>query len=147
MPVTLTLSEGLMSEDAAATAFAGLTKALLKVAGLEGNPFMEPNVVGTLNVLPRAHVFTGGQPGPAAFVELKLPGIALATSEAKQAFIEQATAVVETAAEGRLRRDQIWVNIVYAADGAWGIAGKAYSDADLVTAVQGAAARGPAGRA
>ena len=139
MPITLTVPEGLLSKEAQAEVFAGLTDALLKVSGLTGNAFMTPNVVGTINVLPKEHVFSGGQPAAAAFVELKLPGIALASAEARQAFIEAATAIVERAAEGRLQRGQIWTNIVYAADGAWGIAGRAYSNTELVGAIQGAA--------
>ncbi|MCP3711138.1 hypothetical protein M3I54_29895 [Paraburkholderia sp. CNPSo 3274] len=75
----------------------------------------------------------------AAFVELTLPQIALATPEAKQAFTEKATAILKQAAGGRLTRDHIWTNIVYAADGSWGIAGRAHSNVDLVEAIQEAA--------
>lgn len=139
MPITLTLSEGLLTEEAEAEVFAGLTRALLDVAGLAGNPFMEANVVGTLNVLPRGRVFAGGAPADAAFVELKLPQIALATPEAKQAFTERATAIVERAAAGRLRRNRIWTNIVYAAEDSWGIAGQAYGNDGLAGAIQAAA--------
>ena len=139
MPITLTVPEGLLSKEAQAQVFAGLTDALLKVSGLTGNAFMTPNVVGTINVLPREQVFSGGKPAAAAFVELKLPQIALASAEAKQAFIEAATAIVERAAEGRLQAGQIWTNIVYAADGAWGIAGRAYSNEKLIGAIQDAA--------
>jgi phenylpyruvate tautomerase PptA (4-oxalocrotonate tautomerase family) len=140
MPITLTVPEGVLSAEAEARVFAGLTEALLDVAGLAGNRFMVPNVVGTINVLPKAHIFSGGKSAPAAFIELKLPEIALASGEAKQAFIERATAAVEQAAEGRIRREQIWVNIVYAAEGSWGIAGRAYGSADLIAALQDAAA-------
>ena len=139
MPITLTVPEGLLSKEAQAQVFAGLTDALLKVSGLTGNAFMTPNVVGTINVLPREQVFSGGKPAAAAFVELKLPQIALASAEAKQAFIEAATAIVERAAEGRLQRGQIWTNIVYAADDSWGIAGRAYSNEKLIGAIQDAA--------
>jgi phenylpyruvate tautomerase PptA (4-oxalocrotonate tautomerase family) len=139
MPITLTVPEGLLSPEAEARVFARLTDALLEVDGLANNGFMVPNLVGTINVLPKARLFSGGKPAPAAFVELKLPEIALTSGEAKQAFIERATAAVEQAAEGRLRREQIWVNIVYAAEGSWGIAGRAYGGADLIAAVQGAA--------
>lgn len=140
MPITLTVPEGLLSAEAEATAFAGLTDALLTVAGLHGNGFMTPNVVGSINVLPQRHLFAGGEAAPVAFVELKLPGIALATAEARQAFIARATDVVARAAGGRLPRERIWVNIVYAEDGAWGIAGQAYTNDDLIGAVQQAAA-------
>lgn len=141
MPITLTIPEGLLDAQAQSQAFAELTGALLEAAELTGNSFMTANVVGSLNVLPRHNVFAGGKPAPAAFIELKLPEIALATPEAKRAFIEAATDIVEKAAEGRLRRDHIWTNIVYAADGAWGIAGQSYAGSDLVSAVQQSAAQ------
>ncbi|MBB3259288.1 hypothetical protein F4827_004163 [Paraburkholderia bannensis] len=136
MPITLTVSEGVLSAETEAPTFAALTHALLSVAQLEGNAFMTPNVIGTLNVIPAGRVFSAGQPTAAAFVELTLPQIALATPEAKQAFTEKATAILEHAADGRLTRDHIWTNIVYAADGSWGIAGRAHSNADLVDAIQ-----------
>ncbi|TKC91615.1 Tautomerase enzyme [Trinickia terrae] len=139
MPITLTVPEGLLSPEAEARTFSELTRALLKINGLDGNSFMEPNVVGTLNVLPKGHVFSGGKPAAAAFVELKLPTIALATPEAKHAFTEAATTILERAAEGRLSRDRIWTNVVYADDGSWGIGGRAYSNSELVDAIQHAA--------
>jgi len=139
MPITLTVPEGLLSANAEAEVFADLTDALLTVGGLHGNAFMTPNVVGSINVLPQRHLFAGGEAGPAAFIELKLPAIALATAEARQAFIAKATDVVERAAGGRLPRERIWTNVVYAQDGAWGIGGKAYTNDDLIGAVQRAA--------
>ena len=138
MPITLTLPEGLLSPEEQARAFTGLTDALLEVANLTGNAFMTPNVTGSINLLPKEHIRAGGKPVAAAFVELKLPGIALATPEAKTAFIAKATDVVEQAAGGRLKREHIWSNIVYAPDGAWGIAGQSYSNADLIDAIAGA---------
>lgn len=136
MPITFTVPEGLLSPKAQAAALAGLTDALLEVAGLTGNAFMAANIIGTITVLPEERVLAGGKPVAAAFVELKLPEIALATAEAKRVFIEKATDVVERAAEGRIRREHIWSNIVYAPEGAWGIAGHSYSNADLVDAIQ-----------
>jgi phenylpyruvate tautomerase PptA (4-oxalocrotonate tautomerase family) len=140
MPITLTIPEGLLSPAAQAEAFAGLTEAVLEIAGLSGNAFMTANVVGSINVLPKEHILAAGKPIEAAFVELKLPEIALATSEAKRAFIEKATDVVERAAGGQLRREHIWSNIVYAPEGAWGIAGRSYDNADLVEAITASAA-------
>lgn len=139
MPITLTVPEGLLSPEAQAEAFAGLTNAILEVAGLTGNTFMKANIIGSINVLPKEHILAAGKPIEAAFVELKLPEVALATPEAKRAFIEKATNVVEKAAGGRLKREHIWSNIVYAPEGAWGIAGRSYSNVDLVDAITGAA--------
>ena len=138
MPITLTIQEGLLAAEAEAPLFARLTEVLLDVAGLAGNGFMTPNVIGTIEAVPKSRIFSGGKPGPAAFVELTLPPIALATEEAKQAFIERATDAVEAAAEGRLPRNRIWVNIVYAAEGSWGIAGQPYGSEALIAAIQGA---------
>ncbi|RUM20055.1 Tautomerase enzyme [Rhizobium vallis] len=139
MPIRLTVPEGLLSQQAQAQAFAGLTDALLDVADLTGNTFMTANIIGTINVLPREHVLAGGTPVAAAFIELRLPEIALASAEAKQAFFEKAADVVEQAAEGKLKREHIWSNIVYAPEGAWGIAGRSYDNAELIGAIQGAA--------
>ncbi|MGY5806792.1 tautomerase family protein [Rhizobium sp. LEGMi198b] len=140
MPITLTILEGLLSSEAEAQTFAELTDVLLKVSQLSGNAFMTPNVVGTINVLPQGRVFSGGKAAAAAFIELKLPEIALATDEAKRAFIEAATTIVERASNGRISREHIWTNIVYAAEGSWGIGGQVYDNTQLVSAIQRAAA-------
>lgn len=141
MPITLTMPEGLLSSEEQTRAFDELTDALLEISDLTGNAFMARNVIGSINVLPREHVRAAGKRIAAAFVELKLPEIALATPEAKKAFIEKATDIVEKAAGGRLKREHIWSNIVYAPDGAWGIAGRSYSNADLIGAITGASAQ------
>ena len=139
MPITLTVPEGVFDGDAEAKVFAELTQALLAIEGLQDNAFMVPNVVGTLNVLPRHRIFSGGSAAQAAFVELKLPAVALASSEAKQRFIERATQIVARASGGRLAPERVWVNVVYAADGAWGIGGRGYDNAALGGAIQAAA--------
>lgn len=135
MPITLTVPEGLLSPEAQAEAFSGLTDALLEASGLTGNAFMTANIIGSINVLPREHIRAGGKVTAAAFVELKLPEPALATPEAKSAFIKAATDIVEKAAGGRLKREHIWSNIVYAPEGAWGIAGRSYDNASLIEAI------------
>lgn len=139
MPITLTVPEGVFNADTEARVFAELTDALLEIEGLRDNSFMVPNVVGTLNVLPRNRIFSGGVAADAAFVELKLPAVALASSDAKRRFIERATQVVSNASSGRLAPERIWVNVVYAEDGAWGIGGRAYDNAALGAAIQAAA--------
>ena len=136
MPITLTISEDLLPAASAEQVMADLSDALLEVDHLTGNTFMTPNIVSVLQLLPSGRLFAAGRPAKGALVELKLPAIALASGEAKQAYIDKATGAVERACEGRLRRDQIWVNVVYAADGAWGIAGQSFSNAALIAAVQ-----------
>ncbi|WP_423380391.1 hypothetical protein [Burkholderia sp. LMG 32019] len=72
------VSEGVVTPDDEGPVFAQLTDALLDVEGLTGNAFLAPNVVSTLNVLPRYRTFVHGRAEPAAFVELKLPAVACA---------------------------------------------------------------------
>ena len=139
MPITLTVPEGVFDAAAEAKVFAELTDTLLDIEGLQDNAFMVPNVVGTLNVLPRNRIFSGGAAAEAAFVELKLPAVALASPDAKRRFIESATQIVARASGGRIVPERVWVNVVYAADGAWGIGGRGYDNAALGGAIQAAA--------
>ncbi|KVK91448.1 hypothetical protein [Burkholderia cepacia] len=140
MPITLTVSEGVFTPDDEGPVFAELTDALLDVEGLTGNGFLAPNVVGTLNVLPRHRTFVQGRVEPAAFVELKLPAVALAAPDKQRQFVERATEIVLHRAGGRLTPAQVWVNVVHAVDGGWGIAGRRYDNASLVDSIKGAAA-------
>ena len=68
-------------------------------------------------------------------VELKLPDIGLPTVEARAAFVAAATDVVAELTVPGHRRADIWVNILNAPDGAWGIGGRAYTGDALRTAV------------
>ena len=67
-------------------------------------------------------------------VELKLPSIGLPTVELRAAFIAAATDVVADLAVPGHDREDIWVNILNAPDGAWGIAGRAYTGEALIAA-------------
>jgi hypothetical protein len=60
-----------------------------------------------------------------------MPGFAFATREIQQGYVAEATAIVHAASGGRQPKERIWVNVVHAVDGAWGIAGQALSNAQL----------------
>ncbi|MCS6474526.1 Tautomerase enzyme [Burkholderia thailandensis] len=136
----MTVSEGVFTREDEGRVFAELTDALLEVEGLTGNAFLAPNVIGTLNVLPRDRTFVQGRAEPAAFVELKLPAVALAAADKQRQFVERATEIVLQRAGGRLTPPQFGVNVVHAVDGGWGIAGRRYDNAALVDSIQRAAA-------
>ena len=68
-------------------------------------------------------------------VELKVPSFVLAAPEQKETFIREATELVHQASGGKQPRERIWVNMVYTVDGLWGIAGQAYTNAQLGAAV------------
>ena len=72
-------------------------------------------------------------------IELKLPNIGLPTVEARAAFITAATDVAAALSVPGHDREDIWVNILNAPDGAWGIAGRAYTGDALVAATTRAA--------
>ena len=140
MPITLYASEGVLDEAAESAVFAELTDIFLKHHDLNGNTFLTPNVIGEVTTIPRGKSFAGGKQAAIAIVELKVPSFALATLEQKQGFVADATDAVLRGSEGRLQRDHVWVNMVYAIDGLWGIDGQALSNDQLLQSVSQAAA-------
>ena len=135
MPITVLATEGVLSAQAEKDVFAGLTESFLKLHNLTGNSFMTPNVIGEISTIAKGKSFAGGKPGDLVIVELKVPSFALASPEQKQAFVGEATEIVHAATGGKHPRDRIFVNMVYAVDGLWGIGGKAYTNDELGAAV------------
>ena len=138
MPIQIIVPEGVLTADAEAAAFKKLTDLLLRLHGLSGNTFMTPNVIGEVTVVPKGRTFSGGKPTDIAVFELKVPSFVLPTQELKDAWISEGTAIIEEAAQGRIKRENIFANVNYAVEGAWGIGGKAFSNADLGSAVAAA---------
>jgi phenylpyruvate tautomerase PptA (4-oxalocrotonate tautomerase family) len=139
MPITVHATEGVLSEKAEREVFAELTNCFLRHHQLSGNPFMTPNVIGEISIIPKGRSFAGGTPADIVVVELKVPSFALADPAQKAAFVADATDIVHGATGGQQSKDRIFVNMVYAVDGLWGIAGKVYSNSDLLDAVSRAA--------
>lgn len=139
MPIQVIVTEGILSSADEKEVFAAITDAFLTVHNLAGNAFLTPNVIGEVTTVPKGRTFSGGQPADIAVVELKVPAFALASLEQKQRFVAEATEIVLNAANGRLARERIFVNMVYAVDGLWGIGGTAYTNDHLLQAVSDAA--------
>ena len=137
MPLTLTVSEGVLPAGQERAVFARLSEAMLRWHGLAGNAAMTPNVVGAIHVLPATHTFSGHEPSPVVFVEWKVPSFAFASREAQIGYVAEATDIVHAASGGRQPKERIWVNVVHAVDGAWGVAGRAMTNAELMEAVAG----------
>ena len=135
MPLTLTYTEGVLPKGAEKQVIAKLSEAMLKWHGLSGNKVMTPNVTGQVHILPVGATFSGGKELSAAWVEWKVPSFAFATREIQLGYIDEATSIVQEASGGKLAKEHIWVNVVHAVDGAWGIAGKAMTNAELGVAV------------
>jgi hypothetical protein len=135
MPLTLTATEGVFPQGTEKQVFRQLCAAMLKWHGLAGNRAMTANVVGSINILPRDLTYAGLQESTVVFVEWKVPSFAFDTREIQQGYVEEATRIVAEASGGKQPLDRIWVNVLHAVDGAWGIAGKALTNEQLGEAV------------
>lgn len=140
MPISVQVSKGLLTPKGEREVFPLVTEALLKVHGLTGNPFLTPAVIGHLVVSQEGESYVGGKPQSLAVVEVKIPAITFPNAEVKQAFVTAVTDIIDRLKAGSHPRERTFVNVTYAVDGAWGIGGKAYSNADLGEAITQAAA-------
>ena len=131
MPLTLTITEGVLPKGTEGATFARLCQAMLKWHGLTGNRAMTPNVVGSIHVLPKADTFAGLNQTSVAFIEWKVPSFAFANREIQLGYIAEATDIVHEASGGQQPKERIWCNVVHAVDGAWGIGGRAMTNEEL----------------
>lgn len=131
MPLTLTLTEGVLPKGTEKATFNRLCAAMLEWHGLTGNGAITPNVVGSIHVLPKADTFSGMVETPVVFIEWKMPSFAFVDRRIQQGYIEEATRIVHEASGGRQPREHIWCNIVHAVDGGWGVGGRALTNQEL----------------
>lgn len=135
MPLTLTISEGVLPAGDEKKAFARLCEAMLKWHGLTGNQVMTPNVVGSIHIIPKDLTFSGAKEAPVAFVEWKVPSFAFATREIQEGYIAEATDIIHEMSSNKLPKSNVWINVIHAVDGAWGIGGQALTNTQLGEAI------------
>jgi len=121
MPLTLTLTEGVLPAGTEKQAIAQLTTAMLKWHGLSGNKVMTPNVTATVHVLPKSSTFSGGKEASGAWVEWKTPSFA--------------SDIIHELSGGTQPEDNIYVNVVHTVDGAWNLDGQAMTNEQLGEAI------------
>ncbi len=131
MPLTLTATEGVFPPGTEKEVFQALCEAMLKWHGLAGNAAMTANVVGSINILPKELTYAGLEESSVVFIEWKVPSVAFNTPQVLQGYVEEATRIAAEASRGKQPIERIWVNVLHAADGAWGIAGKALTNQQL----------------
>ena len=131
MPLTLTLTEGVLPKGQEKIAYRRLSEAMLKWHGLAGNKLMEVNVVGSIHVVSKDHTFAGMDETPVAFVEWKVPSFAFTDRQTQEGYFEEATNIIHEMSGGRQPRDRIFINVVHAVDGAWNFNGKAMTNAEI----------------
>jgi phenylpyruvate tautomerase PptA (4-oxalocrotonate tautomerase family) len=142
MPINVHATEGILNTEAEKTVFSELTNLFLRLHQLEGNQFITPNVIGEVRRIPAEQSYAGGKRAGIVIIELKVPSFALTEPNQREVFIEEATDIVQRASGGRQPKERIWVNMVYAIDGFWGIGGKSYTNDQLIAAVSQEAASG-----
>jgi phenylpyruvate tautomerase PptA (4-oxalocrotonate tautomerase family) len=135
MPISIQLSQGLLTSEGQRDVFPRIAEVLLDVHGLKGNQFMTRHVIGHVTTLPAHAAYVGGTPQSLAIVEVKVPSVTFPTREVQQAFVQRVTDVIDELQAGAHPRSRTYVNVTYAVDGAWGIEGQAYTNAELGAAI------------
>ncbi|HEV8513302.1 MAG TPA: hypothetical protein VGQ59_08495 [Cyclobacteriaceae bacterium] len=136
MPITVTATRGIFTTEAEKNVVPKLSTLMLKLHGLTGNKFMTPVVIGSLNVVPHENIFSGGSPSTAVFIEWKVPSFGFATQEILNDYVKEATAIVVELSNGKITKKNVFVNVLHAVDGSWGVNGKAYTNAELGVAIK-----------
>lgn len=131
MPLTLTITEGVLPAGQEPVAFARLSNAMLEAHGLTGNAVMTRNVVGSLHVVPRGTTFTGAVPTPVVFIEWKVPSFAFADAAVQQKYYQAASDIIDELSGGRHPRDNTYINVVHTVDGAWNFEGVRMTNAEI----------------
>ncbi len=135
MPLTLTISQGVIETSKAKEAVVQLTESMLKWHGLTGNSVMTPNVTANVHIIPEGLSFSGGDEFEAVWVEWKVPSFAFASSEVLKGFGQDATDIIFDLAGGKVPRDNIYFNVVHTVDGSWNLDGIAMSNEELGEAI------------
>ena len=135
MPLTLTLTEGVLPKGQETVAYRRLAEAMLKWHGLAGNAVMTANVVGSIHVLDEDRTFTGMAETPVAMIEWKVPSLAFTDRAVQEGYFEEATSIIHEMSGERQPRDRISINVIHAVDGAWNFDGKAMTSAEIAAEV------------
>ncbi|WGG50934.1 4-oxalocrotonate tautomerase [Rugamonas sp. DEMB1] len=135
MPLTLTLTEGVLPLGTEKLAVAQITDAFLKHHGLTGNETMRANITANVHVLPRDATFSGGRNFAGAWVEWKVPSFALAERKVQQGFFAEATSIIHDLSGGVQPKEHIYVNVVHAVDGGWNFNGQAMTNGEIVAEI------------
>lgn len=135
MPLTLTLTEGVLPIGTEKQAVSQLTDAMLKWHGLTGNKVMTPNITATVHVLPKDSTFSGGEIFSGAWVEWKVPSFAFTNKEIQQGYFADATNIIHHLSGGKQPKENIYINVVHAVDGAWNFNGQAMTNKEIEAAI------------
>ncbi len=135
MPITVTLTEGVVPAEQHTQVVKEITDSFLEHHNLTGNRVMTPNVTAQLHIQPMRETFAGGEPVSGAWIEIKVPSFALADREIQKGFFSDATEIVHKHSGGQLPKSKIWTNALHTVDGTWNIDGVAMTNEELGEAI------------
>ena len=132
MPLTLTLTEGVIPAGSEKEAVQKLTNSMLKHHGLLGNKAMTPNVTVHVSVLPKNSTFSGGEEFSGVWMEWKVPSFAFSSREIQLAHFAEATEIIRVLSGGKQPVEHIYSNVIHTVDGSWNFNGIAMTNEDIV---------------
>jgi len=135
MPITLTLTEGVLPVSKVEQAIEQLTDSFLEHHAMFGNKVMTPNITAHVHIIPKGLTFAGGKAVEGAWIETKTPSFALADNKVQASFFSTATQMIHDLSDGKLAKENIWTNGVHAVDGTWNINGVTLTNAGIGDAV------------
>ena len=135
MPITLTLTEGVLPVNNIEKAVSKLTDSFLKHHEMSGNNVMTRNITAHVSVIPKGLTFAGGKPVEGAWIETKTPSFARANIEVQESFFNEATQIIHDLSNGKLVKEKIWGNGVHTVDGTWNIDGVPLTNEGIFEAV------------
>jgi len=135
MPITVTLTEGVVPTDKQSQVVKEVSDSFLEHHNLSGNTVMTPNVTAQLHIQPLQETFAGGVPVSGAWVEIKVPSFALADREVQKRFFADVTEIVHRHSGRQLPKNQIWTNVLHTVDGTWNMDGVAKTNEELGEAI------------
>jgi len=135
MPLTLTLSEGVIPTGMEKEAVKQITASLLETHGLTGNTIMTPNITANVHILPKGFSFSGGEEFAGAWAEWKVPSFALADKSVIKKHYKEVTDIIHQLSGGKQPKENIYINVVHAVDGGWNLDGIAMSNEELGQAI------------
>jgi len=135
MPLTLTLTQGVLPIGTEKEAVKQITDSFLKNHGLTGNTVMTPNITANIHIVPKGSSFSGGREFLGAWAEWKVPSFALADDAVIKQHFAEVTKIIFKLSGEKLPKDNIYVNVVHAVNGGWNLDGIAMTNEELGEAI------------
>ncbi len=135
MPLTLTLTEGVLPTGTEKQAVARLTDSMLKWHDLTGNRVITPNITATVHVVPKEFTFSGGKEFSGVWIEWKVPSFAFSSRKTQVGFFKDATDIIHELSGGKQPKDNVYINVVHTVNGAWNLDGQAMTNEQLGDAI------------